>query len=81
MNLNFVFHDRLWGNIYKANHQLRKRGISPRPPGESAFADTVKGAAYTLVQRSHALLKRKRYIPEIAVAQNKRVFKLMEGRW
>ncbi len=81
MNLNFVFHDRLWGNIYKANHQLRKRGITPRPPGESSVADAVKGAAYTLVQRTNALLKHKPYVPEIALAQNKRIFKLMEGRW
>ena len=81
MNLNFVFHDQLWGNIYKANHQMRKRGMSPRPPGENAVVDALKGAAYTLAQRTHAMLKHKPYIPELALAQNKRVFKLMEDRW
>src|SRR6202000_1781040 len=43
MNLNFVFHDRIWGNIYKANHMLRQRGLKPTPPGQSALKDSVKG--------------------------------------
>jgi hypothetical protein len=81
MNVNFVFHDHLWGNIYKANHQLRKRGLKPSSPGTSPLADSVKSAAYTAVQRVSMLRKRKEYIPAIAREQNERIFRLMDGRW
>jgi hypothetical protein len=81
MNLNFVFHDRIWGNIYKANHALRQRGLNPTPPGRNAFKDGVKGAAWSAMQRVNGLIKRRPYQPEIAKEQNERIFKLMENRW
>jgi hypothetical protein len=81
MNLNFVFHDRIWGNIYKANHALRQRGLKPTPPGRNAFKDGVKGAAWSAMQRVNGLIKRRPYQPEIAKEQNERIFKLMESRW
>jgi hypothetical protein len=81
MNINFVFHDRIWGNIYKANHQLRKRGFQPTPPGQNAFKDSVKGAAYTAVQRVSGLIKRKPYLPQVAKDQNERIFQQMKNRW
>ncbi|HEV2274663.1 MAG TPA: hypothetical protein VGR96_10880 [Acidobacteriaceae bacterium] len=81
MNLNFVFHDHLWGNIYKANHLLRKRGVNPRPPGSNRWIDATKSTAYTVLQRTNMALKRKPYIPQIAVAQKERIFRMMEDRW
>jgi hypothetical protein len=81
MNLNFVFHDRLWGNVYKANHMLRRRGFKPTPPGQSALKDGIKGAAYTALQRTSGFIKRREYVPAIARQQNERIFKLMDGRW
>ena len=81
MNVNFVFHDRLWGNIYKANHQLRKRGMKPTPPGVNSLADSIKGTAYTAVQRVSGAIKKRAYIPDIAQEQNRRIFRLMENRW
>jgi hypothetical protein len=81
MNVNFVFHDQLWGNIYKANHQMRRRGLKPSAPGTNPLTDRLKGAAYTAVQRVSLLRKGKPYVPAIAKEQNERIFRLMEGRW
>lgn len=81
MNLNFVFHDRLWGNIYKANHMLRQRGFLPTPPGQNAFKDAVKGVAWSALQRVNGVIKKRPYQPEIAKEQNARIFKQMENRW
>jgi hypothetical protein len=81
MNLNFVFHDRIWGNIYKANHMLRQRGLNPTPPGRSAIKDGVKGAAWSALQWANRLKRGSEYQPQVAKDQNERIFKLMENRW
>jgi hypothetical protein len=81
MNLNFVFHDRIWGNIYKANHMLRQRGLNPTPPGHNALKDSVKGAAWSAMQRVNGMVKGREYQPQVAKEQNERIFKLMENRW
>ncbi|MFT4112169.1 hypothetical protein [Silvibacterium sp.] len=81
MNLNFVFHDRLWGNIYKANHMLRQRGFHPTPPGQNTVKDTVKGVAWSALRRVNDTLKKRPYQPDVAKEQNARIFKQMEGRW
>lgn len=81
MNVNFVFHDHMWGNIYKLNHHLRKHGFAPRPPGESALLDAAKSVTYTSVQRTRMMLRHKPYIPAQAREQTRRIFRLMEDRW
>lgn len=43
LNINIHFHDYLRGNIYRANHYIRKLGISPKPLGQSPLRDLVKG--------------------------------------
>ena len=42
LNLNFEFKNEKLGNIYRANHCLRKMGLSPLPPGKSILVDKVK---------------------------------------
>ncbi len=41
-SLNFKFKDAVLGNVYRANHAIRKLGINPLPPGRSASRDAVK---------------------------------------
>ena len=43
VGIHFQFHNYMLGNIYRANHILRKAGISPLPPGQSGLRDTIKG--------------------------------------
>jgi hypothetical protein len=43
LNINMHFHDMYRGNIYRANHYLRKAGLNPTPPGQSKAKDAIKG--------------------------------------
>jgi hypothetical protein len=45
LNVNFVFHDRIGANIYRANHFIRKLGIVPLPPGRSRLRDCIKASS------------------------------------
>lgn len=58
LNVNFDYHDRLIGNIYRANYWLRKVGFRPRPPHESIQIDRLKGSAYEFVRSLRALVSR-----------------------
>ncbi|GAC1420880.1 MAG: hypothetical protein NVSMB5_13670 [Candidatus Velthaea sp.] len=51
LNFNFDFHDRLRGDIYRANYWLRKFGLRPRPPHTSAFSDKLKTSVYGSVRK------------------------------
>jgi hypothetical protein len=42
LNFNIHFHDSRKGNIYRANHFLRKAGLKPTPPGRSKLRDSLK---------------------------------------
>lgn len=42
VNQNFEFRDEKIGNVYRANYYARKMGLSPLPPGESAWRDQIK---------------------------------------
>jgi hypothetical protein len=42
VSANFQFRDYIRGNIYRVNYALRKLGLQPKPPGQSAFADALK---------------------------------------
>jgi hypothetical protein len=50
LNINFQFHERVWENLFRANHYLRRAGVTPASPGRHPFADDVKRQAYTAVQ-------------------------------
>jgi hypothetical protein len=80
LNVNFVFHDSQLGNIYRANYYLRKRGLRPPPPGVNPAADRLKSFVITSAQQLNCRLKRKPYVPEISLAQNERIFRLMDQR-
>jgi len=45
LSVNFQFHETYPANVYRANFLLRKMGLSPKPPGTSAFRDAAKGLA------------------------------------
>jgi len=80
INLNFAFHDHLWGNIYKANYHLRKRGIQPSTPGNNSATDLLKSVTYTTAQKINFLRKGKQEIPPEAREQFDRVAQRMAQR-
>jgi hypothetical protein len=41
-NINFIESENERGNIYRANYHLRKLGLDPRPPYQSAAVDALK---------------------------------------
>jgi hypothetical protein len=53
--------------IYRMNHRLRRLGIEPRPPGESALVDGVKLAAAKALSRLRSVARRDRAERRIAV--------------
>jgi hypothetical protein len=42
LSINFRFHGRLRGDVYRMNHILRKIGLRPRPVGQSIIIDRLK---------------------------------------
>lgn len=43
LGLHFEFQNHRLANIYRANHFLRKAGITPVPPGRGPLRDAIKG--------------------------------------
>jgi hypothetical protein len=80
MNVNFVFHDHLWGNIYRANYYLRQRGLKPSPPGVNPVADKVKSLAITTAQKIGRRVKGSQYIPDVSRDQYDRIAQIMASR-
>ena len=78
MNVNFQFRDEVWGNIYKANHLLRRFGMKPSSPGLHPVRDHVKSMVYTEMQHLNHLRKGKREIPAEAVADYRRIQQLLQ---
>jgi hypothetical protein len=46
------------GQIYKLNHRLRRYGLRPSPPGDSAWVDRLKLASAKSVAATRRLLRR-----------------------
>jgi hypothetical protein len=46
LNVNVDFDDAVWGDVYRCNYVLRKLGLRPAPPGQSALRDAVKRSLY-----------------------------------
>jgi hypothetical protein len=44
LSINFEWRDELVPDVHRANFFLRSLGITPRPPGQSRFIDSVKRA-------------------------------------
>ncbi|MFM0011701.1 MULTISPECIES: transcriptional regulator [Paraburkholderia] len=47
LSVNVQFIDSIRADIYRANHYLRRLGINPNPPGQSAVRDRAKAMAYS----------------------------------
>jgi hypothetical protein len=58
LSVNFQFHEGAWENLFRANHYLRRAGLTPSSPGKNPFADNTKRRAYTAIQDVYRLLKR-----------------------
>lgn len=58
LSLNFEFPRWKYGDIYIANHYLRRLGVSPRPPGSSVIADRSKAGAIGCVRQLRSMIKR-----------------------
>jgi hypothetical protein len=59
LNINVHFHDMDWGNIYRANHFLRRVGLKPAPPGQSKTKDILKGRVVHGLISARRLLQRR----------------------
>jgi hypothetical protein len=42
LNMNFQYKDTARANLYRVNFLLRKMGMKPTPPGQSAIKDKIK---------------------------------------
>lgn len=49
VSVNFELPNERLGNIYRTNHYLRKLGLRPTPPGQSALLDTTKHGLFRAV--------------------------------
>jgi hypothetical protein len=45
LNVNFQYRDTARANLYRMNYLLRKAGLQPTPPGQSAAMDAIKKVA------------------------------------
>jgi len=54
----FQYPESQLGNIYRANHYIRKLGLRPRPPGSSQVGDKLKSMAMTSAIGARDLAKR-----------------------
>nr|WP_281502811.1 cupin-like domain-containing protein [Ancylobacter crimeensis] len=58
LSLNMEFPNWLHANVYRANHMMRRFGMSPRPPGQSVLADRSKSAMISSLRMAKRLAKR-----------------------
>jgi len=79
MNVNFQFRDEILGNIYKANHYLRRMGWKPSSPGRHPIADRIKSQCYTTVQQLNRWRKGGADVPPEAKADYQRIKELMRS--
>ena len=79
MNVNFQFRDEVWGNIYKANHHLRRMGFKPASPGVHPMRDRIKSRLYTAAQDLNHLRKGRHDVPTEAVVDYQRIQQLLQA--
>lgn len=58
LSINFRFHGRLRGDVYRMNHLLRKAGMHPRSPGESKFTDRLKVVTFSPARSGLLIVRR-----------------------
>ncbi|GGC49016.1 cupin-like domain-containing protein [Chelatococcus reniformis] len=57
LSLNLELPSWMHADVYRANHLLRRLGLTPRPPGRSVVADRSKAAAVGGLRRAKRLVK------------------------
>jgi len=57
LSLNFELPRRLRRDVYVANHHIRRLGLTPRPPGQSAAADRAKALAVAAARQAKRAMR------------------------
>jgi hypothetical protein len=55
LSINFQFRSRERSDVYRANFFLRRLGLRPKPPGQSAVGDGIKRLMLPVIRRAHTL--------------------------
>jgi hypothetical protein len=58
LSINFQWREEAWENLYRANHYLRRMGVTPASPGRHPVADRIKRGAYSAVRAVQRGVKR-----------------------
>ncbi len=58
VSINFDYPNRVYRNLYRANHQLRKLGLSPRPRGMLPLLDLAKALGVGTFDRTRSVVPR-----------------------
>jgi hypothetical protein len=81
LNINFQFHEGAWENLFRANHYLRRAGLTPSSPGKNPLADNAKRHTYTALQDIRRLLKGQPRVPSTeARKQYHQIVKMLTSR-
>jgi hypothetical protein len=57
LSLNLEFPKSKYADVYRANYYLRRAGLKPRPPGQSALMDRSKSAAIGALRQVRSMVK------------------------
>jgi hypothetical protein len=69
LNINFHYHDELLADVYRANYWLRRLGLDPTPPRQSATLDGLKRTLYGSARSVHRTAERIRRRPRPGATQ------------
>jgi hypothetical protein len=81
LSINFQWREHAWENLYRANHYLRRVGMTPASPGRHPVADRIKSGAYTAVQAVRRSVKGEPSVrPTEARKDYYRIVEMLESR-
>lgn len=81
LNINFQFHEYAWENLFKANHYLRRAGLTPSSPGTHPLTDRIKSRAYSTAQGIRRGIKGNPSVPNNEARQHyHRIVQLLGSR-
>jgi len=58
LNINFHYRDAIAANIYQANYWLRRIGLTPTPPHQSPFRDSIMRSLFQPARKAWKPLRR-----------------------
>jgi hypothetical protein len=70
LSINFQFHEYAWENLFRANHYLRRAGLTPSSPGKRPRVDDIKRRGYTAIQDLRRGLKGQPRVPATEARQH-----------